>query len=188
MPRAMRLPKPSACKFPYVTMTLIRREEAAEFGAVRLVNELAFGQPNEADLVDALRRAAAPQISLVAVIEGRVVGHIFFSPVTVEADGESFTAMGLAPMAVLPEFQKQGIGSKLVREGLAECSRIGQEVVFVLGHADYYPRLGFTTAGAKGFRSEYDVPDEVFMVAELRPGALDGRRGLVKYRPEFALV
>jgi putative acetyltransferase len=169
-------------------MIFVRKEEEADHAAVRLVNELAFGQPGEADLVDALRHAAAPQISLVAVNGGQVVGHIFFSPVAVEADGGGFTAMGLAPMAVLPEFQRQGVGSQLVREGLKECSRIGQHVVFVLGHAAYYPRFGFAAAGPQGFRSEYDVPDEVFMVAELRPGALAGRRGLVKYRPEFALV
>jgi putative acetyltransferase len=169
-------------------MTFVREEEAADYAAVRLVNERAFGQPNEADLVDALRRAASPQISLVAVSGGRVVGHIFFSPVMVEADDNSFMAMGLAPMAVLSEFQRQGIGSQLVREGLAGCSRIGQDIVFVLGHPDFYPRFGFTPAGPRGFRSEYDVPDEVFMVAELRPGALAGRRGLVKYRPEFSLV
>jgi putative acetyltransferase len=169
-------------------MILVRKEEEADAAAVRLVNGLAFGQASEADLVDALRLAASPHISLVAVSGGQVVGHIFFSPVTVEAGGGSFTAMGLAPMAVLPEFQRQGVGSELVRAGLKECSRMGEDIVFVLGHAEYYPRFGFTAAKPKGFRSEYDVPDDVFMVAELRPGALAGRRGLVKYRPEFSLV
>lgn len=91
-------------------------------------------------------------------------------------------------MAVLPECQRQGIGSLLVREGLRECQRIGHEIVVVLGHPEYYPRFGFVPASSKGLRSEYDVPDEVFMVAELTPGALKGRTGLVKYHPEFNAV
>lgn len=169
-------------------LIIVRAETAEDREAVRRVNELAFGRPEEADLVDALRAAARPYVSLVAVLDGQVVGHIFFSPVTIESEGVSWTAMGLAPMAVLPELQKQGIGGRLVREGLKECQRIGHAVVVVLGHPRYYPRFGFTTARLKGLGCEYDVPDEVFMVAELEPQALNGRKGLVKYRPEFAEV
>jgi putative acetyltransferase len=90
-------------------------------------------------------------------------------------------------MAVLPEYQRQGIGSRLVREGLEECRRMGCDVVVVVGHPGYYPRFGFAPASRKGLRCEYPVPDEVFMVAELKPDALRGR-GLVKYRPEFGGV
>ncbi|HXU37840.1 MAG TPA: N-acetyltransferase [Blastocatellia bacterium] len=168
--------------------SLIRTETTEDHGPVRLVNELAFGQPNEADLVDALRENAHPCISLVALVDEQVVGHIFFSPVSIETESGDFTAMGLAPMAVLPEHQNQGIGSQLVREGLKACRRIGENVVVVLGHPNYYPRFGFVPAGLKGLRCEYDVPDEVFMVTELTEGALAGRRGLVKYHPEFAKV
>ena len=170
----------------------IREERPDDYEAVRRVNESAFEGPQEAALVDALRGAARPSVSLVAVEEGRVVGHIFFSPMTVESDGESeadsFLAMGLAPLAVAPESQRRGTGSRLVRAGLEECRRAGCGAVFVLGHADYYPRFGFAPAGPRGFRCEYDVPVEVFMVTELTPGALAGRAGLVKYRPEFAAV
>lgn len=166
-------------------MITIRAENAEDIPAVRRVNELAFGQPDEAALVDALRAASDPQISLVALADGQVVGHIFFSPVSIESEGSSSSALGLAPMAVLPEYQRQGVGSQLVREGLRECRRIGYNVVVVLGHPAYYPRFGFIPASRKGLRSEYAVPDEAFMVAELEPGALGGRRGLVKYRPEF---
>ena len=169
-------------------MTIIRPEAPEDQAAVRRVNELAFGRSGEADLVDALREKARPYISLVAVIDGEVVGYIFFSPVTVECEQETFTAMGLAPLSVLPDHQRRGIGSLLVHEGLEECRRIGHEVVVVLGHSKYYPRFGFVPASSKGLCSEYDVPDEVFMVAELRPGALVGRRGLVKYHPEFSKV
>jgi putative acetyltransferase len=169
-------------------MIAVRTEKTEDHKSVRRVNELAFEQPNEADLVDALRANAYPYISLVAVIDEQVVGHIFFSPVSVESETGAFTAMGLAPMAVLPEYQNQGIGSQLVREGLKECERLGEDIVVVLGHPNYYPRFGFTPASLKGLRSEYDVPDEVFMVAELKPDALGGRHGLVKYHSEFGKV
>jgi len=150
---------------------------------VHRVNEHAFGGPDEAQLVDALRAAAEPNISLVAVVDDQIVGHIFFSPVSV--GGEESCAMGLAPMAVLPDYQRQGVGSQLVRVGLRECARLGYDVVVVLGHAEYYPRFGFIPASQKGLQSEYPVPDDVFMVVELKPDALGGRRGLVKCRPEF---
>jgi putative acetyltransferase len=168
-------------------MMIIRDETPEDYAAVYRVNALAFGREGEAVLVERLRAAHA-HISLVAVEGERVVGHIFFSPVSVESEGAAFEAVGLAPMAVLPEFQNQGVGSRLVRRGLEECERRGHEVVFVLGHPDYYPRFGFAPARAKGLSCEYPVPDEVFMVAELRPGALGGRTGLVRYRPEFAEV
>ncbi|MGH9900227.1 MAG: GNAT family N-acetyltransferase, partial [Pyrinomonadaceae bacterium] len=169
-------------------MTIVRPEGPEDFAAVRRVNEAAFGRPEEADLVDALRAAARPLLSLVAVENNRVVGHILFSPVAIES-GESesarSTALGLAPMAVLPEFQNRGVGSALVRRGLEECLRLGFPVVVVVGHPEYYPRFGFAPARPKGLDCEYPVPDEVFMVAELSPGALRGVRGVVKYRPEF---
>jgi putative acetyltransferase len=169
-------------------VTTIRLESAEDIPAVRRVNELAFGSPDEASLVDALRAVSDPQISLVAVEDGQIVGHIFFSPVSIESEDSNASALGLAPMAVLPQYQRQGVGSQLVREGLKECQRIGCHVVVVLGHPEYYPRFGFVPASQKGLRSEYPVPDEVFMVVELKPGALGNQRGLVKYRPEFGDV
>lgn len=173
-------------------MVEIRAERAGDEAAVRRVNELAFGRAEEAALVDALRAAARPHVSLVAVDGGRVVGHVFFSPVSLETEGgpedSSFAAMGLAPMAVLPGHQRRGVGSELVRAGLDECRRAGRDVVVVLGHPEYYPRFGFRPAGRAGLRCEYPVPDDTFMVVELRPGALAGRRGLVKYHPAFAGV
>lgn len=169
-------------------MLIIRAETEADHPTVHEVNESAFGRAGEADLVDALRRNAQPQISLVAELDGRVVGHIFFSPVLIESEASRFTALGLAPMAVLPEFQNQAIGSELVRRGLEACRSIGHDVVVVLGHPSYYPRFGFVPAKQKGLKCEYAVPDEAFMVAELKEGALAGRHGLVKYRPEFSDV
>lgn len=167
---------------------MIRPEAAEDAAAVRLVNEQAFARPHEADLVAALRANATPIISLVAELDGVVVGHILFSPVSVTAENGSFGALGLGPMAVLPAYQGQGIGSALARAGLAACRDIGQDIVVVLGHPGFYPRFGFAPARARGLYSEYDVPDDVFMVVELREGALAGRGGLVRYRPEFSAV
>jgi len=163
----------------------VREESPEDKGAVRRINELAFGQPEEADLVDALRGVARPQLSLVAVSRGEVVGHILFSPVSIESGDSVWGALGLGPMAVLPELQNRGIGSELVRRGLAECKLLGRDIVVVVGHPEFYPRFGFAPARSKGLECEYEVPDEAFMVAELTPGALQGVSGVVKYRPEF---
>jgi putative acetyltransferase len=164
---------------------IIRPETSKDYPAVRGVHEWAFGRPQEARLVDRLRDVARPLVSLVAEHEVQVVGHILFSPVTIASGGVVETALGLAPMAVLPEYQRQGIGTRLVWAGLERCRDIGCHIVVVLGHADYYPRFGFVPAMYRGLQCEYDVPDDVFMVAELQPGALAGRRGMVKYHPAF---
>ncbi|HEY9404017.1 MAG TPA: N-acetyltransferase [Pyrinomonadaceae bacterium] len=168
-------------------MIIVRAETPEDVVAVHQVNEAAFGRVEEAALVDALRAAARPYISLVAEVGGRVVGHIFFSPVTLETEERPHTLLGLAPMSVLPEYQNQGIGSRLVREGLSECRRAGCDAVVVLGHPEYYPRFGFVPASRNGLSCEYPVPDEAFMVAELTPGGLSAQ-GRVKYRPEFGEV
>ena len=167
-------------------MITIRSEKVEDQKPIRRVNERAFGQPLEADLVDALRINAHPHISLVAIIDQHIVGHIFFSPVSIESAASSFEAMGLAPMAVLPEFQNQGIGGRLVEEGLKKCGELGQSIIVVLGHPKYYPRFGFIPAHLKGLRSEYDVPADTFMVLELTENVLAGRRGLVRYHSEFS--
>jgi putative acetyltransferase len=164
---------------------IIRPEKPEDIPAIRIVNELAFGGAAEADLVDALRRNGKATISLVAEDHGRVVGHIFFSPVTIETSERELVGVGLAPMSVIPERQNQRIGSLLIEEGLRRCREDGHRFVVVLGHPGYYPRFGFVPASRFGIKSEYDVADEVFMVMELREGALRGCAGVVKYQPEF---
>jgi putative acetyltransferase len=166
-------------------MFTIRPEKPEDIPAIRHVNTLAFGQPNEADLVDALRRAGVLTISLVAVKDDLIVGHIAFSSVTIASDTNTIEAIGLGPMAVLPEFQRQDIGSQLVEAGLEACRQTDYSIVVVLGHPEYYPRFGFTPSKPHGIVWERDVPEEVFMVKEVKEGALLQTKGVVKYRPEF---
>src|SRR2546430_3759974 len=137
----------------------IRPERAADIASVHALNRAAFETSTEADLVDALRERAKPIISLVADEAGSIVGHILFSPVTLSGCAE-LKIMGLAPMAVLPAEQRRGIGSTLVRAGLARCKQLGCVAVVVLGHPAYYPRFGFVPASRFGIASEYEVSDE----------------------------
>jgi len=165
-------------------MIEIRDERPDDIAAIRNVNERAFGSSAEARLVDQLRAANKAVISLVAQHGNQVVGHILFSPVTVANAPESFRGAGLAPMSVLPEFQNQGIGSRLIRDGLIACRAAGYDVVVVLGHVGYYSRFGFAKAMDYGLENEYDASD-AFMVLELRKGALERIGGLVKFALEF---
>jgi putative acetyltransferase len=162
----------------------IRHERPDDYLMVRDVNERAFGGPAEARLVDMLRAANKVLVSLVALDRDRVVGHILFSPVTVAEAPENFRGVGLAPLSVLPEFQRRGIGSRLIREGLEACKREGYDAVVVLGHIKYYPRFGFSRAKDYDLDNEYNALDS-FMVLELQDGVLERIRGLVKYAPEF---
>jgi putative acetyltransferase len=164
----------------------IRPEHSEDAAAVRRVNEAAFGKPDEADLVDRLRARAAPYLALVAEDEDGVVGHIVFSPMTFDPPRPGLTAFGLAPMAVLPSRQQRGIGSALVREGLAACREAGVDAVFVLGHPTYYPRFGFEPTADRGIENEYGAPPEAFMAIELTPGALDEVTGTARYHPALA--
>jgi len=164
---------------------IIRLERPEDVPAIRIVNERAFGSSSEADIVDALRRNGKATISLVAEDEGRVIGHILFSPVTVETGERELAGLGLAPVAVLPEFQNRGVGSSLVEQGIERCREAGHSFVVVLGHPHYYPRFGFTPASRFGIKCEYDVADENFMAMELREGALQNQAGMARYQPEF---
>jgi putative acetyltransferase len=165
----------------------IRPEVDADRPAVYAVNNAAFETSAEADLVDVLRAKAGRLTSLVAEVDGSVVGHILFSAVFLGGHPE-LDLMGLGPMAVLPRHQRRGVGSALVRDGLKRCKLQGCQAVVVVGHPDYYPRFGFTPASRYGMRCEYDVPDDVFMVVELMAGTLGGASGLVCYDEAFGNV
>lgn len=167
-------------------MVEIREERPEDIQQIRKVNELAFGQPMEADIVDKLRESCPRFISLVAVDGGRVVGHIFFSPVTIDVSGRVIEGMGLAPMAVAPDRQGQETDSGLVRKGLEVLKERNCPFAVVLGHSRYYSRFGFEKASKYGIYCQWEnVPEESFMVMILNWVAMDGVRGVAKYREEF---
>lgn len=163
---------------------IVRPEQPGDVAAIHRVNAIAFGRDSEAELVDRLR-GVPNTLSLVAVVNEGIVGHLFFSPVTVEAAATEGW-LGLGPVAVLPPYQGQGIGSALIRQGLETCRATGGQAVVVLGDPQFYARFGFVPAAAWGLRCEYDAPEGAFRVLELNPGALaTPPEGLVRYRPEF---
>ena len=166
-------------------MMTIREEQSDDVAAIRRVILEAFDGPVEADLVDKLRANGKFRLSLVAELDGQVVGHILFTEVAIEDADLRSRALGLAPLAVLSEFQRKGVGSALMRRSLERCHEMGHDAIVVVGHAEYYPKFGFLPASRYGLRCEYDVPEDVFMAFELRAGALQGIEGLVRYQPEF---
>ncbi len=163
---------------------LIRIEIEDDREAVFAVNASAFETPAEANLVVTLREEAEPVISLVAEMDGEIVGHILFSPVSLSGYPD-LKLMGLGPMAVVREHQRKGIGSALVSSGLEMCRKHGFAAAVVLGHPEYYPRFGFSPSTRFGIDSEYKVPEEVFMAMELQAGSLNGKTGRVKYHTAF---
>ena len=170
----------------------IRAERPADHPAIREINVLAFdNRPNEAGLVEAIRRDPAfiAALSLVAELTEQpgavLVGHILFSPIAIETPQGRVPAISLAPMAVRPGYQNQGIGSALVRQGLEACRQHGQRIAIVLGHLGFYPRFGFAPASRWGLTSPWPEAGDAFMAMELAPGALDGVRGKVIYPAYF---
>ncbi|AMV28522.1 Acetyltransferase (GNAT) family protein [Gemmata sp. SH-PL17] len=161
----------------------IRDEAPNDADGVRLVNRLAFNGDAEAELVEALRAGGYVRASLVAECEGRIVGHVLFSDLPIVTERGIVSALAFAPMAVLPEFQNLGVGSRLVPAGLDACRDRGHRIVVVLGHPAFYPRFGFSPALAAKLSSPFS--GEAFMAAELVPGALTGVAGRVEYTPPF---
>jgi len=162
----------------------IREEQPTDIDAVRELNRQAFDQEQEGRLVDALRDAGAVTLALVAVSDDAVVGHILFSPLTVGAE----EGAALGPMAVRPAYQRQGIGSQLVTQGLARLRQRRCPFVVVIGHPEFYPRFGFGPAAALGLTCDWEVPAEAFMVNVLN-AELGGRlRGRAQYRAEFSTI
>lgn len=165
---------------------VVREEQPADHAAVRALHQAAFEGPDEAALVDALRALPAhrPEWSLVAVDDVRVVGHVMYSRVGL-GDGPR-GALALAPMAVVPDRQRQGIGGALVREGLRRADAAGEPLVIVVGYPEYYPRFGFVPARPLGLLPPEEWPDEAWMAIPLGAHRPEDR-GAVQYAPPFGL-
>lgn len=168
---------------------LIRTEEPQDFPKVYNVNTAAFGTSDEAQLVDRLRSGSTfiKELSLVAIVDSKIVGHILFSKVEIIEGENKNDSLALAPMAVLPEFQKYGIGSKLVEAGLSKAKELGHKSVIVLGHEKFYPKFGFTPANKWNIKAPFNIPTSSFMGLELEEGAFENVSGVVQYPADFEL-
>jgi len=164
---------------------VIRDETDADHQLIREINEAAFGGSEEADLIEALRAEDAVLLSVVAQFGRRIIGHILFSRMWIETPTRTIDAVALAPVAVTPEFQRQGIGGKLIEHGLGVLRRRQERIVIVVGHPAYYPRFGFSAQQARTLENPF--PPDVFMSLELVPGALNGVYGRVRYAKAFGL-
>lgn len=169
-----------------VTIRPEKTEDAAAIAEViREAFTVAFGKAPEADLVNALREHGKSIVSLVAELDGKIVGHILFTEITLDHNPREIKAIGLAPLAVAPALQRSGIGAQLTEAGIAACRAAGYDAMFVLGHPEYYPRFGFRPASRWGIKSEYDVRDEYFMAMELTVNGLADCNGIARYQSEF---
>lgn len=169
-------------------MVEVRPETTADIREIHQVNVLAFGQENEAELVDALRKSNSfvPELSLVAVKRRSIIGHILFTRIKIiDFSGNAFNSLALAPMSVRPGMQRKGIGSQLITSGLKKAKQLRFSSVIVLGHEHYYPRFGFLPANKWNIKAPFDVPSNVFMALELIHGILENVSGTVKYSKEF---
>lgn len=166
----------------------IRKETDSDIEKIWQINAEAFETEAEANLINALRKSGISYISLVAEEGEDIVGHIFFTPVELTDSKSELKIMGLAPMAVASKHQKKGIGSQLVKEGLEHCLTQYYDAVVVLGHPQYYPKFGFLPSVKYGIKSEYDVPDDVFMLLELKKGVFEKGQGIIKYHDAFGNI
>lgn len=171
---------------------IFRQEKKSDFLEVFEINRLAFGQDEEAKLVNALRNNPTvfiPKLSIVAVKDNAVVGHILFTKIKIkDKKGNLHSSLALAPMAISPKVQKMGIGSKLITNGLNTAQKLGYQSVIVLGHEHYYPKFGFLPANGWSIKSPFDVSLNAFMALELTPNSLQNISGIVIYPKEFKVT
>lgn len=166
----------------------IREEKAEDIKEIFEVNRVAFGSDSEAELVDLLRLSVGfiRQLSLVAILDDKIVGHILFTKIKIIDESKNeFESLALAPMSVLPEFQKKGIGEQLIKSGLQSAVKLKFKSVIVLGHENYYPKFGFSPAEKWNIKAPFEVPSNVFMAIELIPDGLKNVSGTVVYPEAF---
>ncbi len=167
-------------------MIKIREEQPKDYLTIKEINDIAFGQPQESNIINKLRQNCNTLLSLVAIDNEKIVGHIMFSQVTIELDKVTIYGMGIAPMSVIPEYQRKGIGSKLIKEGINILKNKKCLFIVVLGHPEYYPRFGFEKASSYNIKCQWDgIPEEAFMILVLEKEAVTGGSGTAKYREEF---
>jgi predicted N-acetyltransferase YhbS len=166
---------------------LIREESKNDYDKIKKINDLAFGQENEGKMIEALRKTVDynPKLLLVAERKKKIVGYILFYPIKIKNEIEELTVLSLAPMAVHPEYQNQGIGSKLVKRGIEVARKYGFSAVIVVGHPKYYPRFGFKPASNWGIKLPFDIPNNVFLAIELKEKSLKKCNGTVVYPKEY---
>ncbi|MCZ8512140.1 N-acetyltransferase [Paenibacillus filicis] len=167
---------------------LIRTEQSSDHEEVYRLNYMAFGnRENESRLIEKIRSSEGfiPELSLVAIEGDQLVGHALFSKAKLVGEETTREVIVLAPIAVAPGCQRRGIGSALIREGLGRCKAWGAELVFLIGHPEYYPKFGFQAARRLGFDlKQFQVPDEVFLVCQLEEGQTP-MRGELRYPDSF---
>ena len=165
----------------------IREETENDYEKIREVNDSAFGQENEGHLIERLRQTEIyiPELSLVAELDDKIVGHILFYPIAIRSDASKFQSISLGPMAVTPALQRKGIGNQLVIRGLEAAKKLGHKSVIVVGHPEYYPKFGFDRASQWNIKVPFEVPDDAFLALELVEGELEGKSGTVEYPEEF---
>jgi predicted N-acetyltransferase YhbS len=166
---------------------LIREERKNDYDEIKKINDLAFGQENEGKMIEALRKTLDynSKLLLVAERKEKIVGYILFYPIKIKNEIEEFTVLSLAPMAVYPEYQNKGIGSKLVKRGIEVAKKYDFNAVIVVGHPRYYPRFGFRPASNWGIKLPFNVPDNVFLALELKENSLKNCNGTVVYPKEY---
>jgi putative acetyltransferase len=165
----------------------IRAEKKEDYEKITEINTLAFHQPNEGKMVEALRKNPRflPELSLVAFSDNEIIGHVLFFPVDIKTASERITVLSLAPIAVHPTYQKQGVGKKLIHTGIAKARQLPFPAIIVLGHPSYYPCFGFVRASTWGIILPFEAPDEASMVLVLHPSSLEQRKGMVEYPAEY---
>ena len=176
-------------KYEWRIFMIMRTETNKDFEEVYKLNYLAFGnREDESKLIERIRLSEEfiPELSIVAEMENEIVGHILLSKATVEDQDKQYTVIVLAPIAVRPNYQKLGVGSRLIEEGIRRCRSLGYSIILLIGHPTYYPRLGFQPARQFGLElKQFEVPDEVFMVYEVEEGKLREIQGELKYPNTF---
>ncbi len=172
------------------TKELLRGEKQTDFDDIYELNKLAFGTDAESKLINELRKTRnyIKGLSIVLLIEEKIIGHAMLTHAHIANRGRRFGCLALGPMAILPEYQRRGYGTKLLEEALLRAKECGYKAIVVLGHSEYYPKFGFIPASNKNIRTRFNVPAENFMVLELAPNALKGITGLAEYAKEFNSV